>query len=183
MFKHTKKTKQIMSKLASKRKGKKAPNYKDGRSFKKYYCIDCGKRISLLSKRCLFHSNKKQKGQSRNKGKNNPMFGKSSPNKHNRYKNGYYKKNWMRSGYEISFAKWLDKQDIKWLYEPKRFYLGEVTYVPDFYLPEKKLYIEIKGKWYPDAIKKFNKFKDKYPKLKIEVFDFKKLREKKIIKG
>ena len=32
--------------------GKLAPGYKNGKYIKKYYCKDCGKEISILSKRC-----------------------------------------------------------------------------------------------------------------------------------
>ena len=71
-----------------------------------------------------------------------------------------YKFIWMRSSWEIKFAKWCDKNNIKWLYEPKTFDLGYTSYTPDFYLPERDIYIEIKGylrKESKDKIKIFNR--------------------------
>ena len=50
----------------------------------------------------------------------------------------YNKKIWMRSSWEVAYAKWLDKQKIEWLYEHKAFHVGEskkwngTTYCPDF---------------------------------------------------
>lgn len=216
--------------------------YIDGRTLKKYYCIDCKKELSdyrvkrckncnkenqrilmkgknnpawrgglpkckcgreLTSKkykRCIkchikfmknYPYNKgikksknwkdkisltmKKKGVT--KGKNNPMYGKVTHGKWNKYKS-----TWMRSSYEISFAKWLDENHIKWLYESKTFDLGNTTYTPDFYLPENDTYIEIKGFWRDDAKKKFNLFKKQYSKIKIEILDKIKLQSLRIIK-
>jgi uncharacterized Zn-finger protein len=73
-----------------------------------------------------------------------------------------YKSIWMRSTWESAFAKWCDKNLIKWQYEPKTFDLGNITYTPDFYLPEFNLYIEIKGWWRDNAKIKFKLFKQKY---------------------
>ena len=89
----------------------------------------------------------------------------------------YYKNNWMRSSWEIVFAKFLDLSGYKWLYEPKAFDLGETTYTPDFYIPEWDLYIEIKGWWRDDAKIKFNAFKKKYPNKNIKVLRKKDLQE------
>jgi len=106
------------------------------------------------------------------KGKNNPMFGKIAYHG----KGDYYKNIYMRSSWEILFAKYLDKLGIKWLYEPKFFDLGNTTYTPDFYLPEFDYYIEIKGWWRDDAKDKFEFFKKLYPKVKIIIFDKNKLK-------
>ncbi len=55
----------------------------------------------------------------------------------------------MRSRYECRFANYLDIKNIDWEYE-KSFikYVDEIKnrrYLPDFYLPEFDLYVEIKG--------------------------------------
>lgn len=97
-------------------------------------------------------------------GKNNSQYGKITHGK-----SGKYKGIWMRSSWEISYAKYLDRNKIKWFYEPKVFGLGDFTYRPDFYLPRTNEYIEIKGWWRDDAKKKFRLFKQKYPKVKIKV--------------
>ncbi len=121
-------------------------------SFKKGLpkCIDCGKNLGNYNiKRC------KKCWHKFSKGKNHPNFGKSPNWKRIKYKNIY-----MRSSWEVAYAKYLDKNKIKWLYESKTFDLGSTTYTPDFYLPEFKLYIEIKGwmrKQSEDKIKIFAK--------------------------
>jgi len=51
----------------------------------------------------------------------------------------------FRSSWEVSFAKYLDSHNIPWVYEPKRIPLNNGhSYLPDFYLPDLDLYIEIK---------------------------------------
>jgi transposase-like protein len=108
-------------------------------------------------------------------GKNNPMFGKKVSYKCSYGHGGKYKNTWFRSSYEIAYAKYLDCNKIKWLYESKAFDLGETTYRPDFYLIQSNTYIEVKGYWTKDALYKFNLFKQLYPKIKIIVFDKTKL--------
>lgn len=53
----------------------------------------------------------------------------------------------FRSQIESKFACCCDKLNIKWQYEPKHFILKKsaTKYTPDFYLPELKLWVEIKG--------------------------------------
>lgn len=150
---------------------KRSNNYIDGRCLKEYCCIDCGKRITIFSGiygngRCRSCASKYKTKLRNHKGKNNPFFGKSAPHG----KGGYYKNTWMRSSYEIAFAQWLDKNNVKWLYEPKRFNLNDIlTYCPDFYLPKTNKYIEIKGWWRGKTKERFNSFKKLYPNVKIEL--------------
>jgi hypothetical protein len=115
------------------------------------------------------------------KGKLNHNYGK--PATHG--KGAYYNGIWMRSSYEIAYAKWLDKNNMKWLYEPKAFeityeYNGkdkEGTYRPDFYLPETDEYIELKGYWRDDAKVKFESFKEQYPMINIKLLMQKDLKD------
>ena len=52
----------------------------------------------------------------------------------------------MRSKLESRIALFLDALNIKWEYEPKTFLLSNGhPYKPDFYLPELKQWIEVKG--------------------------------------
>ncbi len=115
------------------------------------------------------HHTKESKGKIKQRiypyGKNHPMFGKKCQNS----KGAYYKNIWLRSSYEIAYAKWLDKNQIKWTYEPIAFNLGNNTYRPDFYLPQTNEYIEIKGFWRLKAKEKYTLFKKLYPKIKIIV--------------
>ena len=53
----------------------------------------------------------------------------------------------MRSGYEVMYALILEKENIEWVYEPKRFKLADgLRYTPDFYLPKQNLWIDVKGR-------------------------------------
>ena len=170
------------------RKGINHPRYIDNRTNKQYFCKDCGKEITYSSgfygeSRCKACSKKgkerkpftietrqsmsksaKDKKHVWMEGKNNPIF------KIKIYgKGAYYKNIWMRSSWEIKFAYFLDLSGYKWLYESKTFDLGNMTYTPDFYIPEWDLYIEIKGYWRKDAKRKFKLFKKLNPKVRIEV--------------
>lgn len=149
-------------------KGKNNPNYINGKT-KGNKCIDCGKHISLMSKRCQ---------DCKSKGKNNPRFGKIA----NHGKGKKYKGIYMRSSWEIAYAKYLDKQGTKWQYEPKTFDLGNSTYTPDFYLPDSDTYVEIKGWWRDDAKKKFKMFQKKYCSMNIILLMQKELKKLKVIK-
>ena len=55
--------------------------------------------------------------------------------------NGAY----MRSLFEVNFAKELDRREIKWEYEPER--IGGGRYLIDFYLPDLKCWVEVKGRF------------------------------------
>lgn len=68
---------------------------------------------------------------------------------------------WMRClNSEGVFAQEMDRTGIVWEYEPKRFKLSWCTYMPDFYLPEFDIWVEVKG-WpqqtgeWPQKIKSF----------------------------
>jgi len=112
----------------------------------------------------------------RMKGKNNPIFTRPS------YGNGaYYRKIYMRSSWEIAYAKWLDKNGIEWQYESDTFDLGNTTYTPDFYLPKDNKYIEIKGYWREDAKEKFKLFKKIYSNIKINVLDQKQFEKEGVL--
>ena len=87
----------------------------------------------------------------------------------------------MRSSWEVAYAKWLDKNGYKWQYESKTFDLGNSSYTPDFYLPKKDMYIEIKGYYRESFIKKFKKFKKMYPEINIQIENKKLLKEAGII--
>jgi hypothetical protein len=51
----------------------------------------------------------------------------------------------MRSKPEVQYAKMLDKAKVRWLYEYCTFVVGNRTWTPDFYLPERDLFVEVKG--------------------------------------
>lgn len=52
----------------------------------------------------------------------------------------------LRSSFEVIFAKYLLKHRIRFEYEPRRFQLAPDTiYIPDFYLPDSDIWVEVKG--------------------------------------
>jgi len=58
-----------------------------------------------------------------------------------------YKGYRMRSRAEARWAVFFDKLGIKWQYETEGFEHNGVRYLPDFYLPEDDVYVEVKGNW------------------------------------
>lgn len=52
------------------------------------------------------------------------------------------------------FARQLDEAGIAWEYEPRRFKLSWCTYLPDFYLPELDIWVEIKGFFRSDGVER-----------------------------
>ena len=52
----------------------------------------------------------------------------------------------VRSTWEANFARILNYLGIEYKYEPICFDLDITNYTPDFYLPDKDMYIEIKGR-------------------------------------
>jgi DNA-directed RNA polymerase subunit RPC12/RpoP len=148
------------------KKGKLCPNW----TGVIYYCIDCGTTVSHYNvKRCRKCYNIWMKNNPIFKtltGKKSPHFGKVRHSKYIKYNNIC-----MHSSWELAYAKYLDKQEIKWLYEPKTFDLGNTTYTPDFYLLKSKTYIEVKGYWRKDALNKFLAFRLLYPEIKIKILN------------
>ena len=89
--------------------------------------------------------------------------------KPNKFKKGSYRKDlkqYFRSNWEANYARILNYLKIKWEYEPQVFVVvvnkRELTYRPDFYLPEKDKWIEVKGYWIGKAKQKFIAFSKKY---------------------
>ncbi len=82
----------------------------------------------------------------------------------------------VRSRWEANVARILNFNNINYEYEPERFDLGDLgTYLPDFYLPEKDLYIEVKGYFWGKDENKLNKFKESNDMLLIEEKSYKQL--------
>jgi hypothetical protein len=60
----------------------------------------------------------------------------------------------FRSRLEARWAVFFDALGIKWEYEKEGFTNGSDYYLPDFYLPDTKTWVEVKGD--PDALKRDN---------------------------
>ena len=120
------------------------------------------------------------------RGKNSNFYGKIHHGKGDWYicKDG--SKVWMRSSWEIGFAKYLDENNVMWIYEAKSFpitYNGkEGTYTPDFYIIKQNVYFEIKGWWRDDAYIKYTSFKSQYPNIEINIIDKNELLKLGILK-
>lgn len=83
-----------------------------------------------------------------------------------KYKRCFYKDIWFRSTWEVLFAKYLDKNNIKWEYETYRIYFSELpdtSYIPDFYLPNQGWFVEVKGWMREESAKKCNEVKNFMP--------------------
>lgn len=74
----------------------------------------------------------------------------------------------VKSSYEERLIHLLDKLNLSWEYEPKTFYLEEMkkNYIPDFYIKELDVYVEVKGYWYKDAKEKWDYWLIKSPDIK-----------------
>jgi len=94
---------------------------------------------------------------------------------------GKYKGINMRSGYEIGYAKYLDKNKIRWEYEPDTFDLGNTTYTPDF-KREDNVYVEIKGWMRKEALIKIKKFIRQNPDIKYLLLGERELKKLGVIK-
>ena len=55
-----------------------------------------------------------------------------------------YKEYRFRSRLEARWAVFFDALNMKWEYEPEGFEFDGIKYLPDFYLPEDDMYVEIK---------------------------------------
>jgi len=143
------------------KRGKETTGWKGG----KPKCVDCGKQLSdYRHKRCQYHATIYQ------------FATKGYPT----WKRIKYNKIWMRSTWEVAYAKYLDKQGTKWLYESKTFTLKNTTYTPDFYLPESDTYVEIKGWRRNDFVDKIKEVKKLF-KINIIILNKKELEQKEII--
>lgn len=191
-----KRPKEAIEKAAAKIRGR--PSWNSGMS-KKYIlkCESCGEQFEaskknrkVCSQKCKGVYFKNLYSDGRYNGDKNPNFGNDKVKeawengcylerplpKHGKGIGGYHNGIWMRSSWELEFAKNLDDNNIKWKYESKRFKLSNgKTYTPDFYICHLNLWVEIKGYWHEKAKIKFNMFLSEYPEEKIIVISEKPL--------
>jgi hypothetical protein len=101
--------------------------------------------------------------------------------KYGQYYRGKHGKIWMRSTWEVGYAEWMDRKGIDWEYEPVHFRVGKgpwqgETYTPDFYLPEKDLWLDVKGYLSKENAAKIKAFRKRRPDLKFRLVQYKELR-------
>lgn len=94
-------------------------------------------------------------------------FSKVRTHTYNSKNNGIVK---VMGSWELHYVKWLDENNINWIQNKNKFYYefkglksGKGYYVPDFYLIDENIYVEIKGyetekdrakwKWFPHKLK------------------------------
>jgi hypothetical protein len=54
---------------------------------------------------------------------------------------------WFHSRLESLWARAFDAAGLRWSYEPFRLVRGNVNYLPDFWLPDRQCYAEVKPVW------------------------------------
>jgi len=113
-------------------------------------------------------------------GRGNHMFGKKPPHAKGGYREdiGHY----VRSSWEADYARVLKLLEEDYEYEKHSFELvladgREVTYTPDFYLPSRNLYVEIKGFMRYDDQMKIDAFNLAHPDKRLEVISKTKFAE------
>lgn len=85
------------------------------------------------------------------------------------------------SRWEANIARLFNYLGIKWLHQPKTFDLKTQNYTPDFYLPEQKIYIEVKNFLWKYSRIRDEKFRKLYSNIKLILLlkkDYLKLEEK-----
>jgi hypothetical protein len=70
----------------------------------------------------------------------------------------------FRSSWEVELAELMDDLGIKFKYETKRFYFSveHESYLPDFFLPEYNVWIEVKGYMDKKSLRRCKLFKKYY---------------------
>lgn len=64
----------------------------------------------------------------------------------------------FRSKLEADWARAFDALGIRWEYEPKGRYFGDLFYLVDFYLPASRQWVEVKGVFEPNDVRKVAAF-------------------------
>lgn len=137
---------------------------------KNHPCYGRRGKLSSLYRR-KFSKEHRRKLSLSQKGKNNSMYGvyrkhtkevrkKISDSKKQLWLDGVYKynnysntkwghrkdlKQFFRSTWEANFARVLKYLKIPYRYEWKRFNTSYGSYTPDFYIPSRRIYVEVKG--------------------------------------
>jgi len=78
---------------------------------------------------------------------------------------------YFRSTWEANFARICNYLNIEWEYEICRFKFNNCTYLPDFYLPQFDIWVEVKGWLSPKAYEKLEKMNKEYLNENIKIID------------
>lgn len=103
-------------------------------------------------------------------GEKHPNFGKKCPVHGKRVWHQHPDGRWfsMRSSWEVCYADYLTRNNLRWDYEPETFLLIDgAAYTPDFYLIDTQEYVEVKG-WLTEQHKtRITTFREQYPEKKL----------------
>lgn len=122
----------------------------------------------------------------RSKGEKCYFFGKSLPNSgsYKNAKSGFREDlgHSVRSSWGADVARLLKFMQISYEYEKTRFYMtkpdgSKCSYLPDFYLPDYDLYIEVKGYYRDEDKEKMQLFSEQYSDIKLIMVDKTKFAE------
>lgn len=75
-----------------------------------------------------------------------------------------YKNILFRSKLEADWARAFDVMGLEWKYENEGRYFGDVFYLPDFYLPRSRQYVEVKGVFEPNDVRKIRALIEHLPR-------------------
>ena len=94
-----------------------------------------------------------------------------------------YKDIKFRSSWEVAMAKYLDHMGYNWDYEPEAFETSVGFYIPDFWVKELNIYIEVKGFFRDDSKIKFEEFSTTHPAVLANLEYFKSLGFERVKSG
>src|SRR3990167_8323041 len=70
----------------------------------------------------------------------------------------------LRGGFEVHFARWLDDNCLRWIYEPRSFLLSDGRrFTPDFWVDGWQTYVEVKGQRRQDTDDKLRMMASEFP--------------------
>jgi len=91
----------------------------------------------------------------------------------------------FKSSWEAKVAKYFDDNNILWTYEEREFVLSDTeSYRPDFFIYEDESFMKligVKGYFRKENKIKFEKFKNRYPEIIVELWNKEVLKDKNII--
>jgi len=102
------------------------------------------------------------------------LLGRKNKNPNGWGKGGYRKdlnSIWFRSTWEANVARILNHLNIKWEYETNRVFLETCSFLIDFWLPDLKINLEIKGSRFGNKDKKLELLYKMNPNFPIKIID------------
>lgn len=78
---------------------------------------------------------------------------------------------YFRSAWEANIARILNHIGTKWSYEKERFSLGDIDYLPDFFIDSKNTIVEVKGFWDNQSAQRVDSFIRTYPNKNFVIID------------